>query len=151
MVRGEDGHERVAFGGVADVNCSEGNGCGGVAADGFGENSLPGSGGQLSFECTGLFRVGDAPDAVGRNQRPKARDGLLEHRLLANNVQKLFRRACAAARPETRAAASSEDDGVDRELFEWHRREEFNTEGTEDAANAETNLRPASRKLKDAP
>ena len=54
-------------------------------------------------------------------------------------------------RREPFALASGEDDGVDGELFEWHRREEFNTEGTEDAENTGTNLGPASRKLKDAP
>src|SRR5438132_8785297 len=122
MVRREDSHERVAFGGAADVNCSEGDGGGGVAADGFGENAFAGCGGQLFLERGGLLSVGDAPDAVRRNERTKARDSLLEHRLLADNIQKLFGCACAAAWPETRAAASGEDHGVDGELFEWHGR-----------------------------
>src|SRR6267154_6112082 len=107
MVRGEDRHERVAIGGVADVNCGEGNGCGGVAADWFGEDAFARCGGPLFLERGGLLRVGDAPDAVWRDERPKARDGLLEHRLLADNVKELLGCARAAARPETRAAASS--------------------------------------------
>src|SRR5882762_2454657 len=148
MVRGEDSHERVAFGGAADVNCGEGNGGGGIAANWFGEDAFARCGRQLFLERGGLLRVGDAPDAIGRNQWPKARDGLLEHRLLADNVKELLGCARAAAWPETRAAASGEDDGVDGKFSEWHGRKEFNTEGTEDA---ETNFRPASRKLKDAP
>ena len=44
--------------------------------------------------------------------RAQARDCLLEHRVFADDVEKLFGRAHSAARPKARPAPSGQDDGV---------------------------------------
>ncbi len=109
MVGGEDGHERVTFGGVANVNCGERDGGGRVAADGFREDALARGGGQLLFERRGLLGVSDAPNAIGCDERTKTRNGLLQHCLFADDVEELLWSARAAARPEARAAATGKD------------------------------------------
>jgi hypothetical protein len=60
----------------------------------------------------GLFGIGDDPLARRREQWRKARGGLLEHRVAADNVEQLLRRSRAASRPEARSAASGKDDGM---------------------------------------
>src|SRR5262249_41034832 len=110
--RREDGQERIACCSMADVNCGECDGSGGVTADGFGKNAFARGSGQLPLKCGSLLCVGDAPDSVGRNEWTKALDGLLKHGLFADDVEKLLGSARSAARPETSAATSSEDDGV---------------------------------------
>ena len=117
MVGGEDGHKGVALGGVADVNGSERDGDGGVAAEGFREDAFAGSGGDLLFDGDGLLEIGDGLDAVGRNEGAQAGDSLLEHGGGADDVEELLGSASAAARPEASATASSEDYGVRVERF----------------------------------
>jgi hypothetical protein len=51
------------------------------------------------------------------NKWTQARDRLLQHRVLADDIQELFGRACAAAWPETRAASSGEDHSVNGEFL----------------------------------
>src|SRR5262249_61653448 len=112
MVGGKNGHKRVAFGGVTNMDCRERDSGGGVAANGFGDDAFSGSCRQLFSKRRSLLSVGDSPDAVRRNQRTQTRDSLLEHGLLADDVEELLGRARAAARPEARAATTGEDYGV---------------------------------------
>src|SRR6266853_710570 len=55
--------------------------------------------------------------ARSRKEWCEARRSLLEHRVAANDVEQLFRRARAAARPEACAAASCKDDGMRGQRF----------------------------------
>src|SRR5580692_9328837 len=57
---------------------------------------------------------------IGRNKRAQPSDGLLKHRIFADDIEKLFRRASAAARPEARAASSGENDGVSLQFLFRH-------------------------------
>ena len=117
MVGGKHGHERVAFAACAQMNRGEADRGGGVAADRLGEDVRCGDARQLLRTAAACSALVTTQTAVGRKQRRKARDGLLEHGLLADDIEQLLRRARAAARPEARAAASGEDDGVGQEPF----------------------------------
>ncbi len=72
---------------------------------------------NLLADSRGLPRVRDRPDAFGGNQRFQTRHGLLEHRVLADDVQKLFWRARPAARPEPRSAPPGENHCVRCQFF----------------------------------
>jgi len=100
----EDGHERVAFwAAVADVNCSEGNGWRRVLRPmGRGELRFREAAGNCLLMCTGLVpRWMTLQMRSGEIQRPKERDGFARASFACQKqCQKLFRRACGAARPE---------------------------------------------------
>src|SRR5229473_3261327 len=65
--------------------------------------------GELSPHLPCLLLIRNRPDARSRKQWRDARHGLLEHRPVADDVEKLFRRARSAARPEPRPAPSGEN------------------------------------------
>ena len=68
--------------------------------------------GQLADDFVAQMIVGENPDALGRNHRAQAVDGLLDQRALAEEAQNLFGAAAPAARPEARASASRQDQAV---------------------------------------
>src|SRR5216684_843249 len=64
---------------------------------------------KLSPHLPCLLLIRNRPDARSRKQWRDARHGLLEHRPVADDVEKLFWRAGSAARPEPRPAPSGEN------------------------------------------
>jgi len=96
----------VAFFRVANMDGRQRDGCGGVAAGGFAEDTFFCRGGNLPLYGRGLLDVGDGPDVIGGNQRTKPGDRLFEHGGFADDVEQLLGRLRTAARPEARAAAS---------------------------------------------
>ena len=114
VIGGEHRHQRVGVRGMAHVNGRQPNRHRGVQPHRLDQHALARGCRNLLADGGGLFRIRDRPDALGGNQRLQTRDGLLEHGVLANDVQKLFRSARAAARPEASASPSSQDYGVDR-------------------------------------
>ena len=97
---------------MREVNGGEADGCGGVAADGFGENVRRGNAAQFAADGGGLFDVSDGPEIARREKRSETRDCLAQHGFVAGDIQKLFGRARAAARPEACAASAGEKDGA---------------------------------------
>ena len=69
--------------------------------------------GELRADGLGLVGPGDDQDPVGRDQRGDPRDGLLEHRRVAVEVQQLLRPVPPALGPEPRPAAPGHHDGVE--------------------------------------
>jgi hypothetical protein len=60
--------------------------------------------------------IGDDPETAGRGHGCEARDGLLDHGLLAVERKQLLGAALAAQRPEARAAAAGENYGIEVRL-----------------------------------
>ena len=52
------------------------------------------------------------PDALGRQNRPQPLDSLLDERRFAEEIQNLLCACAPAARPETRAASTSQNQAV---------------------------------------
>jgi len=120
VIGGEHSHQRVGICCVANVKGGESDGGGSVATEWFGENVFARRGWKLFLEGGGLFGVGHAPDAIGWDERAKASDGLLEHGLLAEDVEELLGRFGAASRPETSAAAPGKYHGMNWQTFAGH-------------------------------
>jgi hypothetical protein len=99
---------------------SKGDGRGSTAADRFGENVFTRGCRQLLTNGCGLFRVGDGPDALSGDNWLQARDGLLQHGVRTDDVEKLLGCTGATARPEAGSAASGEDYSVCSEFFCGH-------------------------------
>ena len=97
---------------MAHVNGRQPNRHRGVQPHRFDQHAPARRCGNLFADGSGLLRIRDRPGALGWNQRLQTRDGLLQHGVLADDVQKLLRCARAAARPETSAATSCKDRGV---------------------------------------
>src|SRR5208282_2468898 len=111
MIGGEDGHEGLRI--VMDeVESGESDGRGGVASHGLGQDVGGGAAGDHFSHGAYLLGNGDRPEARIGNYGEQAFDGLLEHGGAADDIQELFGRAHAAARPEAGAAATGENDGV---------------------------------------
>ncbi len=102
------------------VNRREADGGRGVPARPVRKERGVGRRAELAAHGGGLLGVGDGPHARGGKERGEARDGLLQHRAAADDVEQLLRRARAAARPEARAASAGEDHGVRFDLCAAH-------------------------------
>src|ERR1700730_16993804 len=120
MIGGEYGQQCIAARGVANMQSGKGNRGGSVAADGHRQNSLTRGCRQLLSDLGSLLAIGDRPDALGGNQWPQTRDRLLQHGLLADDVEQLLGGARAAARPEACAASTRQDYRVHCQRFAWH-------------------------------
>ena len=114
VISGEHCHQRVAACHMTQVNGREPHRHCGVPPQRLNQHAFTRGCGNLFAYGSGLFGSRDRPDALGGNQRLQTRDGLLEHGVLVDDVQKLLRRARAAARPETSAAAPCQDHRVNR-------------------------------------
>ena len=73
---------------------------------------------QLPDDGAAQVFIGDDPELFRLGQRQQAFDSLLNHAFAAVERKKLLGHAFAAQGPETRAAATSEDDGIEIELAE---------------------------------
>src|ERR1700680_1241764 len=120
MIGGKHGHERIVFlaqSPVKQMRCGESDRSGGVSANWLREYVRRGDARYLLSHSGGLLGVGDDPLARRWKQRRQARDGLLEHRVGAHDVEQLLRSTRAAARPESRAAASGKNNRMRSERF----------------------------------
>ncbi len=68
---------------------------------------------KLAQNLAPQMLVGDDPETRRRSQRQQTRDRLLNHGLLAVERQQLLGPALPAQRPEARAAAASENHGME--------------------------------------
>src|ERR1700678_4175784 len=105
MIGGKNGHKRVAVF-VTQMNCGEGDCGGGVASDWFREDVSFCGARKLFANFSGLIFVGDDPKIGGTKKGRETRGGLLQHCFCADDIEKLLRRASAAAGPEAGAASS---------------------------------------------
>src|SRR5687768_10508021 len=81
---------------------------------------------QLLSDEVGVGWAGDHIDSIGRNDRQRAIHGLLEHRSLAVNPQKLLGLRVAAVGPETRATSAGKNKCV-----HWYLRSMISTDTTD--------------------
>ena len=117
MVRGQNREQRVTAPSMARVNGGEPNRNCSIQTFRLDQYAFARSRRNLLANGRGLLRVGHRPNAFGGNERPQPRDGLLQHGLFADDVQKLLRRARAAPRPEPRPPPPRKNNGVDCQLF----------------------------------
>src|SRR5439155_18015265 len=105
MVSWEHRHQRVAPRHMAHMNGRQADCHRSIHSHGLDQHALASSCGNLFADGRGLLRIRDRPDAFGGNQRLQTRGGLLQHGVLAEDVQQLLWCACAAPRPKACAAA----------------------------------------------
>src|SRR6266853_3457878 len=120
VIGGKHGHERVvlfAHTAMQQVRGGKTDRRRGVSADRLGQDVRCGDARELPPYSGSLLGISDDPLARRRKEWCEARRSLLEHRVAANDVEQLFRRARAAARPEARTAASCKDDGMRGQRF----------------------------------
>ncbi len=113
VIRRQHGHERFAaviF--PQQMNGGQANGRGRIAAKRLNQHvprrHLP----QLTTHGACLLAIGDGPNMRRGKERDQAVERLLEHRLLTDDVEQLFRGAHAAAGPKTRSTSTRKNDGV---------------------------------------
>jgi hypothetical protein len=110
----EHSHERVAMF-VHQVNSSKPYGGRGVAARGLGKHVRRRKFAQLAFHGRGLLGIRNNPGVAWLEKRRKTRHRFAKHGLRPDNVEKLLRRAFAAARPEARSTPPGKKDSAGRE------------------------------------
>ena len=84
----------------------------GIAPDRLGQHLVRIEPGKLLHDRVAQVLVGDDPEPLARRQRLEPLDRLLDHALRAVERQQLLGPALAAERPEARAAAAREYDGI---------------------------------------
>src|SRR5450759_2339555 len=85
----------------------------GVASGGLGDDLLRRKFRKLTQDGGTQVVIGDDPETAGRGHGCEARDGLLDHRVLAVEREQLLGAALAAQRPEARASAAGENYGIE--------------------------------------
>lgn len=108
VVGGEDGHD-TGGGAAADECGAEGDGGGGIAAHGFGDEVFAGDFGELFLDFLELGLVGDDEDILGWDEGEDAIDGLLEEGFFTEEAYELFGGGFAADGPEAFAASAGHD------------------------------------------
>ncbi|MFM2243457.1 MAG: hypothetical protein RLZ97_2313, partial [Verrucomicrobiota bacterium] len=111
LVGGQDHHGgiRIAGGDEADA---EGDGGGGIAFGGLGENVSGGQHGGDLADGIDLFVVGEDEDVFEGDEAFEAFDRLLEERIGAEEVEELLRFRIAAEGPEAGAGTAGENECV---------------------------------------
>ena len=121
--------------------CRQSNRGSGVASGGLGDDLLRVKLRKLTKDGGTQIVIGDDPETARRGHGCEARDRLLDHGLLAIERKQLLGAALAAQRPEARAAAASQNHGIEvRVRFHSRRKpnicapggKTFNHRGTED-------------------
>src|SRR5271154_5987856 len=101
---------------VGEMNRGEGDGCGRVASDRFGEYLRYGNTRELATNGGSLLGVGDDPAIALGEDGNEAGDGFAKHGVATGDIQELLGSAHTAARPEACAATAREQDGASRKI-----------------------------------
>ena len=112
MVGGKQTEHRIGIV-TKQKKCRQANGGRGVASDRLGDDLLRRKLRKLAQDGGAQVVIGDDPETARRGHGREARDRLLDHGLLAIEREQLLGAPLAAQRPEARASAAGENDGIE--------------------------------------
>ena len=107
----------MAVGSRAAMSGGEANRGGGPASQWLRQNVVGRQRGQLLGHCLAILRKGDYIQFVGGDEWRDPLDGLLQHRAVTHQPEKLLGGFLGAQRPEARPATASQNGCIHRSLI----------------------------------